>query len=207
MNYIYDILINFQRKYYDSFEWYKNDNILHVKKIPVFKIKDYELKDIFMYKVKINKIFLEEIKNKTFSSSSSSLLKYSFILTDGLVALTVSCDSNGDINYYSSLLNDEEIDILDFAKDIDLINFSYQTLKKLSLSFETRKDIVIKKKLKKSIKNMIENKELDKLKYIYLECFNDDASIDYILNNIFKNIADNYCNEKMSYFVDLVSKH
>ena len=40
MNYIYDILLNFQNEYYDFFEWNTNDQITHIKKIPIIKVSN-----------------------------------------------------------------------------------------------------------------------------------------------------------------------
>ena len=38
MNFIYDIVLNFNKEYYYFFEWSKNDNIVNVKKIPLFLV-------------------------------------------------------------------------------------------------------------------------------------------------------------------------
>ena len=35
MNYIYDILINFNENLYDFYDWNLNDQIDHIRKIPV----------------------------------------------------------------------------------------------------------------------------------------------------------------------------
>ena len=43
MNFIYDIVLNFNKDYYDFFEWNKKDNIISIKKIPLFFVKN----DIF----------------------------------------------------------------------------------------------------------------------------------------------------------------
>jgi len=43
MEFIYDILLNFQEEYCDFYEWQINDKVLNIKKIPLYKIgnKDY----------------------------------------------------------------------------------------------------------------------------------------------------------------------
>ena len=38
MNYIYDVVLNFNKDYYNFFEWYKSDNIINIKKIPFFLV-------------------------------------------------------------------------------------------------------------------------------------------------------------------------
>ena len=40
MNYIYDIVLNFNKLYYDFYEWKESDNLLNFRKIPLFKIDD-----------------------------------------------------------------------------------------------------------------------------------------------------------------------
>ena len=46
MNYIYDIILNFQERIYDFYEWNKTDVITHIRKIPVFKISSKDLYNI-----------------------------------------------------------------------------------------------------------------------------------------------------------------
>ena len=38
MNYVYDIYLNLNNVLYDFFDWDKNDKLIHIKKIPIFKI-------------------------------------------------------------------------------------------------------------------------------------------------------------------------
>ena len=51
MNYIYDIILNFQERIYDFYEWNKTDVITHIRKIPVFKISSKDLYNIENYNV------------------------------------------------------------------------------------------------------------------------------------------------------------
>lgn len=43
MNYMYDVLLNFNDFPYDIFEWNKDDKINHIRKIPLFKLKTTDL--------------------------------------------------------------------------------------------------------------------------------------------------------------------
>ena len=38
MSYIYDILANFNDCFYEFFDWNENDNIIHIKKLPILKV-------------------------------------------------------------------------------------------------------------------------------------------------------------------------
>ena len=53
MNYIYDILVNFKETLYDFYEWNKNDNITHIRKIPLFRINDIFFKDFYLFTKKL----------------------------------------------------------------------------------------------------------------------------------------------------------
>ena len=46
MNYIYDIVLNFNKEYYYFFEWKKNDSIINIKKIPCFLIDNNTLHNL-----------------------------------------------------------------------------------------------------------------------------------------------------------------
>ena len=55
MNYIYDVILNFQKEYYDFYEWNKNDNIYHMRKIPIIKINNKQF-----FEIKNNTIRFDE---------------------------------------------------------------------------------------------------------------------------------------------------
>ena len=60
MNYIYDIYLNFNKTYYDFYEWNNNDKVMHIKKIPLFKVSTSNLKKMIL---KIKQIFIIVKKN------------------------------------------------------------------------------------------------------------------------------------------------
>ena len=62
MNYIYDILINYQDVLYDFFDWNSDDKIEHIRKIPVFRLNPKIFDKIKNYKIKVNNEFLSKIK-------------------------------------------------------------------------------------------------------------------------------------------------
>ena len=65
MNYYYDILLNFQEKYYWFYEWDQNDNIDFIKKIPIFHVDSKTYIELLTKKISLNKEFLNSIENKT----------------------------------------------------------------------------------------------------------------------------------------------
>ena len=65
MNYIYDLLLNFNEKIYDFYDWNKTDKIIHIKKIPIFKISSSKMNIIKNNKICFEDSFLEKIYRKT----------------------------------------------------------------------------------------------------------------------------------------------
>ena len=65
MNYIYDVLCNFQNVYYDFYDWNKTDDILRIRKIPIIKVNDEVYLDLKNNNVKVSYDFLENIKKTT----------------------------------------------------------------------------------------------------------------------------------------------
>ena len=61
MNYIYDIVLNFNSNYYEFYEWNKNDNIINVRKIPVFKVDNQTYYDFKFNDIIVNNDFLKLI--------------------------------------------------------------------------------------------------------------------------------------------------
>ena len=52
MNYIYDILLNYNKKLYEFYDWNLSDSIVHIRKIPIFKISTNQLIDLVNNKIK-----------------------------------------------------------------------------------------------------------------------------------------------------------
>jgi len=132
MNYIYDILLNFQPTVYDFYEWNLNDDIIHIRKIPVFHISQKQLNEIRDYKVQIEKEFLTKIYKKTerFTKKEVELMPYVCILSTEEEALAVKLDKNGTVLKKSKLLVEEENETLEVAERLSVFTLNYKCLKK-----------------------------------------------------------------------------
>ena len=97
MNYTYDIYLNFNKKLYDFFDWNKTDKLIHIKKIPIFKIPEKHILKIIKYSVKIDNNFLNSITCKTEIWNYSNTYKNCALFTDGSNAIALEFDKNGII--------------------------------------------------------------------------------------------------------------
>lgn len=195
MNYIYDILINFQTHLYDVYDWNKNDDILHLRKIPMFRLDTETLKKLCCFEVQISSEFLSRIFNRTelFQRNKVSSLEYCFLATDLEEVIGFKVDKLGNILGYSKLLLEEEAEVLEYATGLSIYNLSFQALnRKEVLPFKTREEVKIKSFILKEIKQMIKSQDSDKLRYLYLECFGKNIEIDKIKKNIFKEIEQKW---------------
>lgn len=195
MNYIYDILINFQPNLYDIYDWNKNDDILHLRKIPLFRVDTNTLKQFCDYQVEIENTFLTKIMNRTelFGRNKVSTLEYCFLATDTLEVIGFKVDKNGKIIGYSKLLLEEEGEVLEYATGLPISPLSYQILeKKHQVSFKTREELKIKEFILKEMKHMVKSQDEDKLIYLYLECFGEMKESKEIQDIIFEKIEQQW---------------
>lgn len=183
MNYIYDIYLNLNEYMYDFFEWNKNDKITHIKKIPVIKVDESVLKHLINNKIKINENLLLQIYNKTEIWSSSKQIPYCALFADNSNLIAIEFNSSGNSIKKSSLLIDEEIEVLEIINRFKEKNIDFKVIKKEKSILKTRKQI----KEEKFINNELKNIDESKLNYIYFECFGkQEKNKNIILNNINK---------------------
>lgn len=192
MNYIYDILLNFNKELYDFYEWNKNDFIIHIKKIPLIRISSMKLKDIINHNIIFSDNFLEKIQNKTeeYCNRKIKNLDKVFLLTDGLDVIGINIS---DGISYSKLLIDEEIEVLEIATKIKESVIEYKKVSKKNIKeFKTRKEIEEEKYVISELNNIIKKNDSNQLRYLYYECFNkrcfdDEIVKKELLNNVINN--------------------
>ena len=190
MNYIYDILANFNENYYDFYEWNTKDEIIHIKRLPIIKVTRNFLSNIKQNEIIVEKELLEKIYKKTeLYKNKQKTYNYVCALCDGTKALIVKFEKNGKVLGKSSLLLDEEKEIIDICETIETSEYKIKENKnKTNEDFKTRKEIEISKYIMKELKKINE----EKLKYLYYDCFekkeNDTKKILNEIKNNFENI-------------------
>lgn len=180
MIYVYDILVNFidSKRIYEVFEWNNNDSIDHIKRIPLFLV-DYNIIDnLINDSLYVSKDFLNIIKDKTLLyKNNNETIRYSCLLTEGNRVFAFEFNDLGKVEYKSSLLLDEEDEILELSLQLDnyKIEYELEEIKKDNL-YLTRRAEQIRNYVIKDLKHTYTNKNYSKLQYLYYECFNNDRS-------------------------------
>lgn len=173
MNYVYDILSNFNQELYGFYDWDKNDNFTHLRKVPSFRVSKEVLVDLMFKKVKIKGNLLKLIKDKTqvFTKEGVDVIEYCFIVSDSVNSLGVILDEDGVVYKRSKFLVSEELEINKCLKTSKIYNVEYNLLSsKTHYSNMTRNEEKVTNLILNELELIMDS--TDKIDYLYYEWFN-----------------------------------
>jgi hydroxylamine reductase (hybrid-cluster protein) len=190
MSYIYDILLNWTDELvsYDFYEWKAVDDVEHIKKIPIIKIDIKDLGIIYNAEFTVSKNIIDMINGKTelFNNKSGNRINNAVIFTDGLRSIAIEFNNEGKSIFKSKLLLDEEDETLDIARKMDKTTLDYHVIKSNKEQiFMTRYEREVRDYLINEFNKIYQNKNINKLKYLYFEWFNNNSNdFEYMFNKI-----------------------
>lgn len=209
MNFIYDILVNFNDTLYDFYEWNISDNVTHIRKIPLFKVSTKELENIKKFNLKMEIDFLNKIENKTekFTSKEAEKVLYAALFSDAQDVIAVKFDNKGNSYQVSKLLIDEQEEVLDVVSSCSEYSMSFEKInKRKDNGFKTRMQLEKRTHLLKLINKLDKNREIDKLKYLYFECFGiKENSLDTIVKRLKNSLELDNIEKTILEFFKLIS--
>lgn len=207
MNYIYDILLNFNDadEYFEFYEWKDDDCLEHIKRIPIIRISSEQMQQIFNYKIKIDNKLLESLKGSTISYKNKKDIKYGCLFSDLNKVLALEFNNKGLVISRSNLLLDEEEDVLDESTLLDEEKIEYELLEKYNIEYFLTRDESFKKKyLLKELNCLDKEKDYEKLTYLYEEIFpKDKLTISEKVTRLTKEINENF-NNKLNELYEIV---
>lgn len=189
MKYIYDIMLNFNEKFYDFFEWNENDLIEYVKKILVFKVSNDVINDLKNNDVIVNNNFVNDLCDKTeiYLNTSIGNIEYACLFASDDLVIAIEFNDKGKVIYKSDLLIDEALDVISISSKLKEIKVIYKILKKNDISFKTREEIKKIDFIDREIDMIYQNNNIEKLKYLYYECYNKlEDTTKIMVNNLKK---------------------
>ena len=174
MDYIYDIVLNFQNNYYEFYEWKPTDKIINVKKILVYKVNNKNYLNL-----KYNDIILD---TKILPKQNKM-----FLITNGVEVMGILLDNNGKLIKRSSLLIDESDEVLEDKETLKPFPLKYKKNNlKPHISLER-----IKEEKYQFIQNYFSNININKdeylLKYLYYDIYNKEENN---IKKIYKNLIE-----------------
>ena len=211
MNYIYDVILNFQKEYYDFYEWNKNDNIFHMRKIPIVKISEKQYNEIKNNVVQFHETTIKLFNSKNaerFKQNNITKMKYTIIISTENQAMGIKINKNGIIQLKSSLLPDEQDDVIEIIKFQNEAKLEYKIIKNNKKNnFKTRFEIENEKFIYNELDKVYKQKNIQKLNYIYLECFNkQEPNIDLAYKKLKSEISKTNENFKKIYDIFKMTK-
>ena len=213
MNYIYDVILNFQKEYYDFYEWNKNDNIYHMRKIPIIKINNKQFFEIKNNTIRFDEETLKFFNTKNilaerFKKNSISKIRNTIILGNEYEALAIKLNKNGLINFKSALLPDEQDDVIEILKFQKEFKLNYQIIhNQKTNNFKTRFELENEKFIMNELNKIYNEKNIQKLNYLCLECFNKpEKNINEAYKKLKKEIKKANSNFQKIYEIFKISK-
>lgn len=198
MNYIYDILLNFNdpENYFEFYEWKEDDCFEHIKRIPLIRISKETMQNFLSCKIKVSSELLNFLKGNTISYKNKKDIKYGCLFCDLNKVIALEFNSKGLLIGKSTLLLDEEEDVIDETTLLDEEEVEYEVLETYQDTlFLTRDELFKRNYLLKELESLNDSKDYDKFNYLYEEVFSkDNLSFPERLNRFISEIKDNYSN-------------
>lgn len=208
MIYIYDILLNLKQmdEGLEFYEWREDDLIEHIKKVPLFKVSKTLIEDLFTNKLQLDITILPKIRNKAicYFNGETKQIPYLVLLSDGRKCFAIELDNKGNTLYKSSLLLDEEEEVLEMTEELVEMPIEYKKTKiKKDKTQLTRFEKDNQKFLLRELERIKDNKE--EINYLYEEYFDKDLAtiedkFNTLKNSIYKG-SNNYIKELKDFFI------
>lgn len=202
MNFIYDIVLNFNKDYYDFFEWNKKDSVINIKKIPLFLVSNDTFKAMKYDNISVNHDFIDSIKDKTYTYNRQKIGP-SCLISNGKEVMGLLFNDKGDLIKRSSLLLDEEEEVLDEIYSDEVFDIGIVKHTKGNRN-STSINRIEKEKKDFLIKYISKEKSDVNLKYLYYDYFEKDEDDSSAIKNALINEIKNNWNKKFDKFYETV---
>ena len=197
MNYIYDIVLNFQDNYYQFFEWNRKDKIKNISKITVYRVDDQDLIDLAYNQIILDTPFLTELieNNKKYKKIMCLVSN-----TNKTIGLLFSKD--GQLLKRSSLLFEEESEVNHLAKEVPVTKITYKKNTPVEPHHNLRIEIEKKDTL---VQYINQTNDIISLKYLYYEYFGEECLDSTQIKTALLNIANEEWNPKKNNLYQIIT--
>ena len=135
--------------------------------IPIVKTSESNLINITSNQIQIEEKYFNYVHNKAVIWNKSDKYKSFALFCDDNNVIAIEFDENGKSIKKSSLLIDEELEILENCSNLSNKKIGFKILSKSKIQLKTRKQLNEENFIKQELKNI----DTKKLEYIYFECF------------------------------------
>ena len=203
MTYVYDIILNFHKKYYNFFEWNSKDIIYHMKKIPLIRVSDKDLNILKYNEITINKELILNFKNKSIIYTTNKNNNILLLISNKKESLGLMFNEEGILLKRSGLLFEESEEIEELSKELEITKIKYIKNKETNKQNTSRK----KEKRKKYIKNYLNNiKDHNIFNYLYYDIYQNEVDKDIKVKDILIKENNNNLIDKLYNTIKLLNK-
>ena len=211
MNYYYDIILNWSDLAYEFYEWNDTDYLELIKKIPLIKVKHKTFLDLANNQVKVEESLLKLIEDKTLVSEKKNFkrIEYAALFTDAKNVIAIEFNHEGLSISRSKLLIDDELNVLEVMYGLKETMINVEIIEKLESDRTIRQVKDAKRLILLEINTLYQNKEKDKLRYLYYEYKKENIDdIDYIYHNIINDLNHEFNRDILKlYYIIKLSYH
>lgn len=193
MNCYYDLILNFSEENIPFYEWTNDDNLECIEKITLYKISEKDMSIIWQNKIRVNKDFLELIKDKTLLKKENLIntIEYAVVLTDAKSSIALEFDKDGNLMYRSNLLLEDDLNVIEMAFVLKRKSIKYEIINKLEINNELRENLKIKNSIKLELHKLYESNNVSKLSFLFLEWFGKkEKSLKNMYNKMIKELEN-----------------
>lgn len=203
MTYVYDIILNFHKNYYNFFEWNNKDIIYHMKKIPLVRVSDKDLIVLKHNEVTIDKELLLTLKNKSIMYNNNKNNNIIFLVSNKKESLGIMFDEEGNLLKRSGLLFEESEEIEELSKELEITKIKYIKNKEINITNTSRKKEKRTTYIKKYLNNIKDN---NIFKYLYYDIYNNEIDNNKEIKNILLKENNNNLIDKLYNTIKLLNK-
>lgn len=192
MHYYYDVLANLDVCLWDFYEWESADSIIALKKVPLVRVSEKDLKNFLQYQITFDSSWIQNFLQKTvvknqkergncilFSSTKNNIL--------------FEIDEKGMVLSRSKLLMEDENNCNEVSFAIKEENVPYKMLNKLSKGKELRQASKEKHLIEVELKTLASENNVKKCTYLYYEWFGIvEDHLDVMIDKMTKELKKEY---------------
>ena len=203
MTFIYDIILNFHKKYYNFFEWNSKDIIYHMKKIPLIRVSDKDLNILKYNEVTIDKELLLNLKNKSIMYTTNKNNNILLLISNKKESLGLMFNEEGILLKRSGLLFEESEEIEELSKELEITKIKYINNKEINITSTSRKKEKRITYIKKYLNNIKDN---NIFKYLYYDIYNNEIDNNKEMKSILLKENNNNLIDKLYNTIKLLNK-
>ncbi len=171
MNYIYDIVLNFHSKYYEFYEWQPQDNIINIRKIPIYKVDNHTYTSLKYNQVTVDSQFISQISHRSSIYLDDNDYHNICLITNGKEVIGLSFNDQGELTKRSSTIFDEEQEIIEDTSKTPLTSIILKENTKLKPHLISRIEQDKRDYLTTYLQSINPDTQASLLKYLYYEYF------------------------------------